>query len=738
MTASALPLSNCGQAAPAGESQVQPVGAADLHLMVENVHCGGCLRKIEREIGALFGVHRARMNLTTRRLAVRYDGAASTAARVIETLASLGYPARAYDPTALGSADEKAEKILLRAMTVAGFAASNVMLLSVAVWAGSDMGAATRSMLHWFSALIVLPAVLYAGRPFFTSAISALASRQTNMDVPISLAIILASAMSLFETLRGGEHVYFESAVMLLFFLLLGRFLDRRARGKARHAAERLLTLEQSSMTVLDAQGGTRSVATKDAETGMIVLVAAGERIGIDGRIKNGIAEIDSSLITGEAAPALLGVGEQVFAGTINLSAPIEIEVTAIGEDTLLAEIVRLMELAEQRRGRYVVLADRIAGWYAPLVHGLALATFLGWLVLGGIAWQIALLYAISVLIITCPCALGLAVPAVQVIASGQLLRRGVLLKSATALERLAEVDSVVFDKTGTLTEGRPIMNDDPSIDADDLRLAASLAATSRHPLAKAVTAAVAGVTPLASVEDEPGRGLRWVGGEGESRLGNRRWCGVDAEHEDQPGLELWLAKANGENIRFTFEDRPRSDAAEVIRHLEQRGMATSILSGDRKETVEAMAKALSVPVWKAAATPSDKVRALEALAHEGRHPLMVGDGLNDAAALSAAYVSLSPSSAVDISRTAADAIFQGDRLSAVTLLLDVAKKSGRLVRQNLGLALAYNVIAIPLAVAGLVTPLVAAISMSASSLLVVGNALRLGKGDKTGLGQSA
>ena len=728
MTISAAALPPRDDLGEPGASQVRPVGAADAAFMVENAHCGGCLRKIERDIGVLPGVSSVRFNLTTRRLAVRHDGSPGMAERIIGRLSELGFPARIYDPKALGSKDADAEKKLLRAMTVAGFAAANVMLLSVSVWAGSDMGEATRSLLHWFSALIVLPAAVYAGRPFFEGALQALARGRTNMDVPISLAIMLASGMSLFETIRGGEHVYFESAIMLLFFLLLGRYLDRRARGKARHAAERLLSLDQTTINVIHADGRLDAMPVKEARIGMHVLVAAGERIGVDGKVFSGLSEADTSLITGETLPARLNVGDPVFAGTLNMAAPIEVEITALCEGTLLAEIVRLMEVAEQRRGRYVVLADRIASWYAPFVHGLALATFVGWIWLAGAAWQTALLYAISVLIITCPCALGLAVPAVQVIASGRLLQQGILLKSGTALERLAEITMVVFDKTGTLTEGRPALRERETIAREDLELAASLAASSRHPLARALSAAASEVKAATGVEEVPGMGLKRRIDAGDIRLGSRRWCAIDEAEDDAAGPELWLATPEGRQVRFAFDDAPKEDAGTVIEALEKQGLATAILSGDRPATVGRIAETLGIERWSSSCTPAEKVLRLEHLAAKGERVLMVGDGLNDAAALAAAHVSLSPASAVDVSQAAADAVFQGSRLQPVIETLSIAGRASHLVGQNLALALGYNMLTIPLAVAGMVTPLIAAICMSASSLIVVGNALRLSR----------
>ncbi|MDX1541746.1 MAG: copper-translocating P-type ATPase, partial [Geminicoccaceae bacterium] len=604
----------------------------------------------------------------------------------------------------------------------------NVMLLSVAVWAGhaQDMGPATRSLMHGFTALIALPAIAYAGRPFFASALRALRRGRTNMDVPISLALILVGAMSLFEALSHGEHVYFDSAVMLLFFLLIGRYLDRRARGQARSAAERLMALERGVVTVLDEAGVCRTLPVTEVAAGAIVLVGVGERIGVDGTVLAGASELDTSLITGESVPARVTPGTAVFAGTVNLGRPLRVRAGAAGEDTLLAEIVRLMEAAEQRRARFVVLADRIARMYAPAVHGLALLTLLAWWLILGAAWQVALLHATAVLIITCPCALGLAVPAVQVIASGRLFRSGVLLKSASALERLAEIDQVVLDKTGTLTLGRPALDPMQLPAADDLELAASLAGASRHPLARAMATAASAVPVAAGVEERPGEGLRLAAREGEVRLGSAAFvrAGETGEEPDRP--VLWLSRPGRAPVRMALDDPLRPDADAVIASIKARGLDVIMLSGDRAGAAAEAARRLGIDVWSSGCSPADKVARLEALRAAGRKVLMVGDGLNDAPALAAAHVSISPSSAIDVSRTAADAIFQGDRLAPVALAIDVARRARRLVRQNLALALTYNLITVPLAIAGLVTPLVAALSMSASSLLVVGNALRL------------
>ncbi|MGE5545415.1 MAG: copper-translocating P-type ATPase [Solirubrobacterales bacterium] len=700
-------------------------GEAVLHLMVEGIHCAACVWLIEGLLSRQAGVTWARVNMTTRRLVVRWQPDQNDAATLLAPILQVGYRLVPYDPAKLGRDTERVEKELLRAMAIAGFAASNVMLLSVSVWAGhfSSMGVHTRDLMHWISALIVVPAVLYCVRPFARSAVAALRGGRTNMDVPITLGVLLATGMSMFETMHSGEHAYFDSAITLLFFLLIGRYLDSRARGKARSAAEHLLALDAVAVTVVEADGTQRLLPPNRVPAGASVLVAAGERIGVDGRIADGSSDVDTSLISGESVPVAVAPGARVFAGTINLSAPLRLVVDAVGERTLLAEIVRMMEVAEQGRAKYVALADRVARWYAPVVHVAALSTFLGWVLVGGLAWQLALLNAVAVLIITCPCALALAVPVVQVIASGRLLRQGILLKSATALERFAEVDTVVFDKTGTLTLGKPELLKDGGWEAADLAAAAALAQASRHPLARALAAAAPGVALADGVREEPGRGLV-AGG---VRLGSRRWLGIP--EDAAAGPELWLERPGTAPVRFGFADSARPDARKVLDRLRARGLTIELLSGDREATVRRLAEDLGISQWRAACTPGDKCARLDELKGAGRRVLMVGDGLNDAPALAAAYVSMSPSTAVDVSQTAADVVFQGDRLTPVAETLDVAARSRRLVQQNFALALGYNLFTVPLAVAGFVTPLIAAIAMSTSSLVVIGNALRLSRG---------
>jgi Cu2+-exporting ATPase len=704
-------------------------GYETLHMIVDGMHCPSCIRRIEGGLMGMRGMAAARVNLSTKRLTASWETGALQPDDVIAKVEDIGFHAVPYDPDLLKTGEDAEDRRLLRALGVAGFASANIMLLSVSVWSGnaSDMGEATRTMMHWISALIALPAIAYAGRPFFRSAMAAIRSGRMNMDVPISLAVLLAAGMSVYQTMIGGIHAYFDAAVMLLFFLLIGRYLDRRVRSEARSAAQNLLALRSRAAMVIDPDGSQRALPVEALRPGMKVAVAVGERIPVDGIIRAGAGEVDTSLITGESLPKRVEGGMDVFAGTLNLSVPLEVEVRAADEDTLLAEIVRLMEAAEQGRARYVRLADRAARVYAPVVHVLAAATFAGWILLGGVGWEQALMTAIAVLIITCPCALGLAVPAVQVVASGKLLSKGVLLKSGDGLERLAAIDHVVFDKTGTLTEGKPdlIMRDD--INPGTILQAAAGAARSSHPLARAlVRAAGQDVTPVANVHEEPGAGLEWTSDHGTFRLGSRAWCGVDQKGADHDASELWFARPGETPVCFRFHDKPKDDAEALVTALKSRGLGVELLSGDLPGPVASVAEALGITDWRAAQTPDMKIARLEELAAEGKRVLMVGDGLNDAPALMAAFVSMSPATGADVSQTAADFIIQGERLLPVISTLDVARKGRALILENFGLALVYNLIAVPIAVAGFVTPLIAAAAMSGSSIIVTVNALRL------------
>ena len=726
--------------AGAGETDlslfVQPLGdgRARIDLAVDGITCAACMPIIEAGLLREPGIVGARVNLTQRRLTVEWQEAMIRPARIVGLLARLGFRAYPFDPRLAEGAELRETRLLLRCLGVAGFAMMNIMLLSVSVWSGNvtDITPEQRDFFHWLSALIAVPAVAYSGRPFFRSALAALKARQLNMDVPISLGVLLAVGMSLAETWRHASHAYFDSAVMLLFFLLTGRYLEALMRRKT-HAVARHIAALKAETAVKLTDGRLQDVPIAAILPGDLVLVRPGERIGVDGVVVEGASAVDQSLVTGETLAVAVGAGTPVYAGTLNGAGALTIRVSAAAKGTLLDEVTRLVDGAMQARSRHLRLADRAARLYSPVVHVAALATFIAWLAAGA-AWQSALIIAITVLIITCPCALGLAIPAVQVVASGVLFRANVLLQSGDALERLAEADTVVFDKTGTLTLPSAGLIDAGHVPAATLALAGRLALGSSHPLARALVGATGADTPLDGVEEVSGQGVvAMVDGE-TIRLGSPAFCGAahaaEALLARHPEASVIAIARGEERHALAIGQVLRPDAGAVVAKLRQLGLAVEILSGDRPEAVRAVAAALGVAAFAGGLKPADKIARLDRLKRAGRRVLMVGDGLNDAPALASAHVSLSPVTAVQLTQAAADAVFLGDRLAPVATALAVARRARALMGQNLWLAAFYNLVAVPIAMAGLVTPLIAALAMSGSSILVTANALRARRAD--------
>lgn len=709
------------------EPQGEEAGRQRLNLVVDGAHCAACIAAIEDRLHADPAVTQARLNLSLRRLSIEWRGEAGHADTLARSVEALGYKVAPFDPAHLSRIDEATGRELLRALAIAGFAASNVMMLSLAVWAGQaqDMAAATQHLFQWLAGLVTLPAVAVAGRPFFRSALRAVRAGRTNIDVPIALGLLLTTAISVIELARHGRDVYFDSAAALLFVLLIGRYLDFRVRARSRGAVERLLMLKAHGAAICRADGGIEVLPAHRVVPGMIVQVAPGERVPVDGFVVAGHSSLDVAIVTGESLPVPVGPGARVLAGSVNGAAPLRLRASAGVEDSHLAEIVRLVEAAERTRGPAVTLADRVARIWTPLIHAAALATLLGWWLLADAGFAAALLNAVSVLIIACPCAIGLAVPAVQVVATGALLRRGVLLRAGDALERLAAIDLVAFDKTGTLTRGEPRLTRIPD-DPEALRLAAALAAASPHPAARALHAACPQAVPLAGCEEVPGEGIRARAPAGEVRLGRAAFCGrTDGE---DAASEIWLARPAHAPVRFTFEDAPRPEAAAVIAAFRRAGMACAILSGDRPAVVRRVAGALGVERAEGGLRPGDKLARLVGWRAEGRRVLMVGDGLNDAPALAAAHVSASFTHGAPASQSAADIVLPGDDLAALPHAWRAGRRARRVIHQNLALAALYNIALIPVAILGLVSPLGAAIAMAASSLTVTLNALRAGE----------
>ncbi|MFN3936590.1 MAG: heavy metal translocating P-type ATPase [Gemmobacter sp.] len=712
-------------AAPGAERLAAQAGPARARLMLSlpGVHCAACIATVETGLERLPGVRSARVNLTLKRVLVEAEPDV-TAASLVPELNRLGYEAHELDQAVLSvtDSDRQGRELLMR-LGVSGFAMMNIMLLSVAVWSGAE--AATRDLFHWISGMIAIPTVAFAGQPFFRSAWASLKARRLGMDVPISLAIILATSISIYETWHSGKHAYFDAAVMLTFFLLAGRYLDHRTRAIARSAAQELAALEVPRAVRLR-DGAEETVAAAELAPGDLVLVRPGGRVPVDGTVEAGASELDRSLLTGETLPVAAGPGTVLSAGEVNLTGPLTVRVTAAGRDTSLHRMAELVAVAESAKTRYTSLADRAARAYSPVVHLLAFSAFLVWMWLTGGDARLAINIAAATLIITCPCALGLAVPAVVTAASGKLFRQGLLIKSGTALERLAEVDTVVFDKTGTLTMGTPEPVDLTALPRADLGVAVALAAGSAHPLARALARAAeaAGIGPdphVGEVTEVPGRGIEGRRDGRIVRLGRADWTGA----EPRPVTATYLS-VEGRTLAIEFADSLRPGAEAAVAGLRAQGKQIWLVSGDTDGPVAALAARLGIERHVAGALPADKAARVAELTAAGRRVLMVGDGLNDTAALAAAHVSVSPASALDAARVASDIVLLGRDIGPIADAARISVTATRRIRENFWLSGLYNVVAVPVALVGLCTPLWAALAMSVSSITVSLNALRL------------
>ena len=703
---------------------------ATLILSLPNVHCAACIGSIEAGLSAVPGVQTARVNLTQKRARI-VAAAGVTAAELVAALARIGHEAHELDAAALSAthSDRQGRDLLLR-LAVAGFAMMNVMFLSVAVWSGADDQ--SRRVFHWISAGIAVPTIAFSALPFFRSAWASLRVRRLGMDVPISVAILLATMISVSETMQGGAVAWFDAAVTLTFFLLAGRYLDHRTRAAARSAAGVLSALEVPRALRLG-PAGPQSVAVDTLFPGDLLLVRPGGRMPVDGVVTEGRSELDRAILTGETTPVYAGPGSLVAAGETNLTGPLTLRVTHAGRDSSLHRMADLVAVAEASRGRYTSLADKAAQIYVPVVHLLSLGAFIGWLAVTGDA-RLALNIAVAVLIITCPCGLGLAVPAVVTAASGQLFRRGLLIKNATALERLASATVVVFDKTGTLTFGVPDVAGLAGYSDDQLAVARALADGSAHPLAQALAGALAlplaraitarGIAPapVTAMTEVPGCGVIGLWQGRQVRLGRAEWLGAVAAETTATHLQI----GTDDPVTFRFTDRLRPGAAQAVAGLKALGLRVMLMSGDSDAPVEDLAGRLGIDAFQSRLTPLQKAEQIAGLAAQGDRVLMIGDGLNDTAALAAAHVSIAPASALDAARAAADIVLLGTDMAPIADAVRLARVAVQRMRQNFAISIAYNVIAVPFALLGFATPLLSAVAMSLSSISVSLNAMRM------------
>lgn len=692
-----------------------------INFLIENIECASCVWLIESLLHSENDIEYARINMSTNKMKIIWNSRQDRINSIIDIITRIGYKVTPGTTSNIQNTQQNKLDNLLKALAIAGFGSGNLMLISISLWSsnGMVMGFATRELLHWISCIIALPITFYSGLPFYISAWNAVKFGRLNMDVPISFAVLLTAFISLVETIYSGKYIYFESSVMLLFFLLIGRYLDQKFRLKARTQAQDLLNIVAGTAKILDADNNVSYMPFDKLEIGMIMLVSAGEKIIADGIIIKGVSELDTAMLTGETTPKLFSLNQQVFAGMVNLTQPIEIKIEKAGDTTVISEVIKLLDQTENIKNKFIDLSSRISRIYTPVIHLIAVCTFIYWFMVANIMWQQALLNAVTVLIITCPCALGLAIPTVNILTSYQLLKKGILLKNGRVLERINNIKYIVFDKTGTLTLGKPSLIDTDKYLQQDLKLAASLANYSKHPYAKAIANAYEGPLISLTVQEHASQGMSAVYEGNMVKLGSASFCEIN----NSTASSLFL-KHGDKIVSFQTEDPLRPEAAFTLKAL-ARDYTLTICSGDREDIVQHIAEELNIKNYYAGNMPHEKHDVIKELQKSG-DVMMIGDGINDALSLKHADISISPASAAELTQNTADIVFQGDTLSPILSIIYIAKLANKLIRQNIALAIIYNVIAIPFAVSGTVTPLFAALLMSSSSILVTLNSLRV------------
>lgn len=703
------------------------------NLMVKGLHCAACVWLIESILKKQKNVLEARINLSKKTLNLKWKGQSTDGNDLIKIIQKIGYKLLPFDIEILRQEEKKYDNTILKSLAVAGFGAGNVMLFSLSIWFSdlNIMGQETRNLLHLFSSLIALPVIIYSIRPFISSAYRSIKVGVPNIDFSISVAIILTAATSTFQTLNRQDQVYFDSAVMLIFLLLIGRYLDLKARKKAFNIASEFSLLNAGFARV---QEGTkvRTIPIKKIEKDMVILVAAGEKITADGVVISGDSEVDSSIIDGESIYKKVQKDSLVFAGSINVSSPLRILVTKDSGNSMISQIIDLSEEIDKSKNKFVSISSQLSKYYTPATHIIALLTFIYWLSVG---WQQAMIVSTTVLIITCPCALALAVPITQTITISKLIKNAILVKSGRALENIRSINTIVFDKTGTLTESNlklsaiKDLKTNKNISKEDketyLQIAASLAKNSSHPIASAISKSYQSELLNLNATEERGFGLAAIFKKKSVKLGREDFCKITNAKVTYQQIQCYLKYGDREFV-LLFEDNLKSDAVETIATLKKMGKKVILLSGDIKENVEKTANILGIKQYHYCQTPIQKADFLKSLQGKNEKFIMLGDGINDSPSLSLADVSISFNNAADISKNIADIIIQGQNLNPLIKTINTSKNSIFLIKQNLAFALIYNIVAITFAVTGNITPLIAALSMSASSLIVLLNSLRV------------
>lgn len=691
----------------------------EVSLLIEGIVCGSCIWLIENTLEKLFPKVSARVNLSTSRLKIIWQGKKSEVNKYIEAIKNIGFTPYPFDSKLQKSQTELQQKSLLKSIAIAGIASTNVMAFSLASWLGEfsdSIEFSTKSMFNIISMIIAVPLITIAGRHFFSSSIQALRKLKFNMDVPIAIAIILTLIISISNTLSGDLLTYYEAASMLTFILLIGRYIELKSRmyafGKIRDIA-----LKQPNSVKVIKNNKTLLIDVKNAKIGDIIIVNQGDKIALDGVIAKGNTQIDTSIITGESNYKDVEIGDNVHSGSVNMGMPIQVKVTASYKNSSLQQVINLVENTGKNQGKFQRISDVASKIYAPLVITFAVMNFVLWFFFIDASFNKALNNAIALLIITCPCALGISVPIAQIIANTTLLKQKIFIKSSEALEKITKINQVIFDKTGTLTKGKMKWLNADDFSKNEIKIIASMANFSSHPLCKAMVNAHEGeLISDIKVEEKLGQGLKAVYKNKTYKLGNACFCNASNSSNDEH-TEVFF-----QNKRLVFSDEIREESTEIIDILKNNGVAIALLSGDKKATVQKVANLLGIANYKYEQLPADKQNFINSTEE---YSLMVGDGVNDSPALKAAFVSVSLADCSDLAKNTADVILGDDNLKQLIYLTEVAKKSVKTMKQNIGFSLLYNTVTIPLAFCGFVHPAIAAIAMSSSSIIVILNSLR-------------
>jgi Cu2+-exporting ATPase len=700
-------------------------------LILEGITCAACVWLNERHVRALPGVLAFDVNYTTHRARVEWDNAQLHLSDILKAITSIGYVAHPFDPGRQEAIYKKERKRALRRLAIAGVCAMQVMMLAVALYSGDyyGMDAKMQTFMRWVSMLLAAPVVFYASTDFFKNAWRDLKRFQVSMDVPVALAIGGAFTASVWTTVTGGHEVYFDSVTMFSFFLLSSRFLEMGARHRAGQAAEALVRLLPATATRL-VDGSEAVVSVSDLAPGDRVLVRPGETVPADGVIVEGVSSVDESLLTGESLPQVRRRDDAIVGGSLNVESPLVMRIDKTGDDTVVSGIVQLLERAQSEKPKIARYADRIAGWFVSAVLLLATAVAIFW-------WQhdpdAAFAITLSVLVVTCPCALSLATPVAITAATGTLTKMGLLVTRGHAIETMARVTQLVFDKTGTLTRGRlqllAISPMDGRSEEELLAIAAALEAQSEHPVAR-VIARHGSYLEADHVQSTPGQGIEGHVDGRYYRIGTPAYVAalsaVEPPERDSVNTQVYLGDSDGILACFELGDELRDNAPAVIDGLRGMQIEPHLLSGDAAKPVAAIADTLAIDRRVSGASPQSKLDYVRGLQEKGEVVAMVGDGVNDAPVLAGSDVSVAMGGGTELAHASADFVMLSDRVENLLGGVRMSRKTMRIIRQNLAWALVYNVAALPLAAAGFVAPWMAALGMSASSLVVVANALRL------------